>query len=95
MGHTGYPGGPGSPQDVRPLLQRLRSIPGHLFWEDSISMADNQALPSLQDVTARQLTDVYLLALAVHRGGGLATLDSRIDPSQVPGDQQALVLIPH
>ena len=48
-----------------------------------------------QDVTARQLTDVYLLALAVHRGGGLATLDSRIDPSQVPGGQQALVLIPH
>ena len=95
MGHTAYPGGPGSPETVRPLLQRLRSIPGHVFWEDSISVADSPALPSLQGITAKQLTDVYLLALAVHRGGGLATLDSHIDPSPVPSGRQALVLVPH
>lgn len=94
MGHTAYPGGPGSPEDVRPLLQHLRSVPGHLFWEDSISVADIQRLPSLQGVTAKQLTDIYLLALAVHHGGGLATLDSRIDPSRVPNGSQALVLVP-
>ncbi len=28
VGHARYPGGPGSPEDVRPLLQRLRSIQG-------------------------------------------------------------------
>ena len=95
LGHTGYPGGPGSPEDVRPLLQRLRSIPGHVFWEDSISVADSRTLPSLEGITSKQLTDVYLLALAVHRGGGSATMDSRIDPSRVPGGRQALVLIPH
>ena len=93
MGHTAYPGGPGSPEGVRPLLQRLRSIPGHLFWEDSISVADMQKLPSLQGVTAKQLTDIYLLALAVHHGGGLATFDSRIDPSRVPGGSQSLALV--
>lgn len=95
VGHTGYPGGPGSPEDVRPLLQRLRSIPGHVFWEDGISVADSQALPSLQGVTSRQLTDVYLLALAVYRGAALATLDTRLDPSSVPDGPQSLVLIPH
>lgn len=85
MGHTVYPGGPRSPEAVLPLLQHLRSIPGHQFWMDSISAADSRVLPSLRGVTARQLTDVYLLALAVHRGGSLATLDSRIEPSRVPG----------
>ncbi len=95
MGHTAYPGGPGSPEGVRPLLQRLRSLPGHLFWEDSISLADSQGLPSLQGVTAKQLTDIYLLALAIHHGGCMATLDSRIDPSQVPGGSRALILVSH
>ena len=93
MGHTAYPGGPGSPEGVRPLLQRLRSLPGHLFWEDSISIADSQSLPSLQGVTAKQLTDIYLLALAVHHGGRMATLDANVAPSPVPGGSQALVLV--
>ncbi|MCY3737090.1 MAG: hypothetical protein OXG13_11845 [Gemmatimonadaceae bacterium] len=42
-----------------------------------------------------QLTDIYLLALAVHRGGGFATLDAHIDPSRVPGGPGTLVLIEH
>ena len=45
VGHTGYPGGPGSPEAVRPLLQELRSIPGHVFWEDSISLATDRRDP--------------------------------------------------
>ena len=95
MGHPGYPGGPGSPEEVRPLLQRLRSVPGHLFWEDSISVADGRTVPSLQGITSKQLTDIYLLALAVQRGGGFATLDSHIDPSRVPGGPRTMVLIEH
>ena len=95
MGHREYPGGPGSPEGVRPLLQRLRSMPGNLFWEDSISPVDSCALPSLQGVTSKQLTDIYLLALAVHRGGSLATLDTRIDPIRVQGGAQCLVLVQH
>lgn len=95
IGNPAYPGGPGSPASVLPLLRRLRSLPGHQFWEDSISAADSRALPSLEGVSAKQLTDVYLLALAVHRGGRLATLDSRLDPSRVPGGIQALLVVPH
>lgn len=94
MGHATYPRGPGSPDAVRPLLQRLRSLPGHQFWEDSISLADDRAIPSLRRVTARHLTDLYLLALAVRHTGSFVTLDSRIDPNQVPGGRKALVVIP-
>jgi len=93
MGSPAYPGGPGSPEGVRPLLQRLCSMPGHQFWEDKMSVADSRAFRSLEGVTAKQLTDVYLLALAVHHGGKLATLDARVDPSRVPGGPRALVVL--
>ena len=95
MGHPKYPGGPGSPEGVRPLLQHLRSAPGHVFWEDRVSLADSRRLPSLEGVTSSQLTDVYLLAQAVERGGGVATLDTRIDASSVPGGTGSLVVVPH
>jgi toxin-antitoxin system PIN domain toxin len=95
MGSPAYPGGPGSPAAVLPLLQRLRSLPGHQFWEDSISVTDSRVLPSLQGVAAKQLTDVYLLALAAHHGARLATLDARVDPARVSGGTQALVVVPH
>lgn len=93
MGHQRYPAGPGSPEAVRPLLQTLRSMPGHVFWEDSISITDNSAFPSLHGVTSKHLTDLYLLALCVTKGSSFATLDSRIDPSPVPGGNQSLVVI--
>jgi len=94
MGSPAYPGGPGTPAAVLTILQQLRSLPGHQFWEDSVSAADGRVLPSLLGVSSKQLTDVYLLALAVHHDGRLATLDSRIDPTRVPGGAQALVTVP-
>jgi toxin-antitoxin system PIN domain toxin len=95
MGGPAYPGGPGSPEAVRPLLRRLCAFPGHVFWEDSVSVAAPRVLPSLRGVTAKRLTDVYLLALAVRHGGRLATLDGRVDPALVPGGPQALLVVPH
>ena len=47
-----------------------------------------------EGTTPRQLTDLYLLALAVHRGGRLVTFDQRIAISAVPmaGAQHLVVL---
>lgn len=42
---------------------------------------------------AKHLTDCYLLARAVTRGGKFATFDQRIDPAWVRGGHQALLLI--
>jgi toxin-antitoxin system PIN domain toxin len=92
MGHTNYPGGPGSPSALLPLLDRLRAQPGHVFWSDSITLSDRRLVPSLKAVSAKRLTDVYLLALAVQHGGKLVTLDRRIDPSLVSGGMSALVV---
>jgi hypothetical protein len=40
-----------------------------------------------------QITDVYLLGLAVHKRGKLATLDQRIPAAAVRGGRKALELI--
>lgn len=93
MGSPAYPAGPGSPSAVRALLRKLQTLPGHQFWTDTVSLADEKIMPSLDGVTSKQLTDLYLLALAVSRGGRLVSLDRRIDPSRVPSGSEALWLI--
>ena len=94
LGHPSYPGGPGSPAKARPLLQALVRTPGHSFWSDEISIGDSAAFPSLARTTAANLTDLYLLALAVHHGAAFATFDRRIDPAVLPGGAAALVQVP-
>lgn len=94
LGHTTYPGGPGSPAKVRPLLQALVRTQGHEFWPDDLSIADSAAFPLLTRTSSAHLTDLYLLALAAQRSARFATLDRRIDPSVIPGGTRALVLVP-
>lgn len=94
LGHAAYPGGPGSPAKVRPLLQAFIRVSGHVFWADEISLCDGATFPTLARTSAAHLTDLYLLALAVHHGARFATFDRRIDPSVLPGGVAALVLVP-
>ena len=94
LGHPSYPGGPGSPAKARPLLQALVRAPGREFWADDLSIADTVVFPSLAGTTAANLTDLYLLALAVHHGARFATFDRRIDPAALPGGAAALVQVP-
>lgn len=57
----------------------------HEFWPDSISLVDPKIARVEQIHGPRQLTDIYLLALAVNRRGRLVTLDERIPLSAVQG----------
>lgn len=50
----------------------------HEFWPDDISLLDKSKLDLRYSHGPSQLTDLYLLALAVHRGGRLVTFDRRI-----------------
>ncbi|RJF89099.1 PIN domain-containing protein [Oleomonas cavernae] len=67
-----------SPRNATLHLQRIVSLPNHVFWNCDLAPS---ALPLFQSVTLsghRQVTDAYLLALAQHHGGRLATLDKGI-----------------
>lgn len=60
------------PMDAMALLDSVTSSDHHRFWPDDLEF-DLDMINGLQG--HRQVTDAYLVALAVHGGGVLATLD--------------------
>ena len=62
---------------VRGLRLAMQN-PLHEFWADDINPATSVAINWSYTVRPAQLTDVYLLALAVARQGRLVTLDRGI-----------------
>ena len=93
-GHASYPGGPGSPALALEELRAIRSMSCHRFIGDTLSIDDPHAFHSLHRVGPRQVTDVYLLALAVRHRMSFATFDSGVAADRVVGGPAALVVIP-
>ena len=63
-----------APSEALELLERITRLPGHGFWPDDL--AAGEALRERKFITGhRQVTDGYLVALAVKHGGTVATLD--------------------
>jgi len=91
FGAHNYPHGPGSTSEARRVLNTFRAAPGHQFWPDDLSLSNTHTFPHLPE--PQQLTDLYLLALAVKHGSKLATFDKRIDPALLAGGTVALHLI--
>ena len=93
VGHPKYPNSPGPPSSVLPALTAIRALPGHRFWADKISMADEALVSAAHLSSHARVTDVYLFALAHSYGGRLATMDHRISADAVTGGKKSLELI--
>ncbi len=93
VGHPKYPNAPGSPALVAEIVRALRALPGHVFWFDSVTLLDDKRVRATELLTAQQVTDTYLLALAASHGGQLATFDRRLSTRAVVGGRDALHLI--
>lgn len=93
VGNPRYPNPPGGPAIVAELLSRFVDDSGHQFWPDDISMLDQTRFTHDRLATSGQVTDSYLLALAVAHGGKFATLDRRIIPDAVHNGTQAIHVI--
>ena len=94
VGNPKYPGSPGSPAAVVPILAGLRAHPGHRFWPDDISLLNTSVVVPDRILTSGQMTDTYLLGLARAHDGQLATLDRRLSVAAVAQGASALHLIP-
>lgn len=89
---------PGYPQHVSSALvaERLReatAAPHHRFWPDDVSLLDAGTADWERVIGPRQITDVYLLALAVKHRGRFVTFDARMAPDTVEGGPERLSLI--
>jgi uncharacterized protein len=84
MSHPGYPG----TLPVAAVVERLAMAtadPVHQFWPDDVSLLDVQAVDASRILGPKQITDLYLLTLAVQHGGRLVSFDQSIVPDAVRG----------
>lgn len=73
---------------VPDLVSRLRTFCAsghHQFWPDSISLLDESLFDPSLARGHKHLTDVYLLGLAIKRGGRLVTFDRKVPLGAVKG----------
>jgi toxin-antitoxin system PIN domain toxin len=88
MSNASYP----NPLPAGHVCARLRDAAAHRFhqfWSDEISLLDDRIFDAARIHGSRQITDLYLLALAVRRQGTLVTFDGSIAISAVHGAASA------
>ncbi len=88
LSQPAYPGA----QPPAAIAARLAEASGtrwHEFWPDDLSLVEPRCVDWQHVLSSRQLTDIYLLALAVRRGGRLVTLDRAIPLTAVPNAGEA------
>ena len=83
-----YPS-PVSPGLALERLARASNTEYHEFWSCSVSLLDEHIFDRSCLVGPRQVTDVYLLALATRHDGRFVTFDRSIPLSAVNGAQEA------
>ncbi len=82
------------PGEVATRLRGAMSHPAHMFWPDDVDLLDQNCVDSRHILGHRQITDTYLLALAVAHEGRFVTFDQGIVPAAVPkAGRQHLVIL--
>jgi len=77
MSNAGYP----NPLPLQAVMAHLADACAedvHEFWGDDISLLDSELIDPTRIHGPRQLTDIYLLALAVEHQGRFVTFDGKI-----------------
>ena len=84
-----------TPKDALTLLQANLAHPAHRFWADELSLIDSLEPFAPKLVGHHQVTDAYLLRLAIHKKGKLVTMDRGVRmllPEKSP-ERDSVVLI--
>ena len=88
-----YPNHLGTSGQVRGVLQDFCNDARHEFCPDDVSLLDNTRLTRPELLTPPSVTDLYLVALALHHRAQLATFDARIPAAAIRGGPGALSVI--
>lgn len=83
------------PRDATHVLLANTAAKDHVFWSDDLPLVDAVRFAGLRLMGHQQVTDAYLLGLAIHHGGMLATLDKRVSALTQPKglERQALEVV--
>jgi toxin-antitoxin system PIN domain toxin len=96
LSQPAYRGGARTPAAAISALRGLKEARPwkHVFWADDFSLCDEREIRAERIAGTKQLTDVYLAALARRRGGRLVTFDTGISWHAVAGGSADLIEIP-
>ena len=92
MAGAGY----SNPLPVSAIVERLAEATAqklHEFWPDEVSLLDASVVDASRVHGPRQVTDLYLLALAASRGGRLVTFDRSVPIEAVSRAQARNLLV--
>ncbi|MDO9319394.1 MAG: PIN domain-containing protein [Gammaproteobacteria bacterium] len=93
MSQPAYPNSR-SPIEIASRLREATLSPQHQFWADDASLLNAELFDWQHLFNARQLTDAYLLALAVQHSGVFVTFDHAVPLRAVAGaGMEHLILI--
>jgi hypothetical protein len=92
LGNPRYFDGPGSVEAAMQGVKRLCRDHHHEFWPEGLSLADESMFDLAEIAGPAQVTDVYLLALAVRRNARFVTFDERVTARAVRGAGTAHLL---
>lgn len=73
-----------TPREASELLAVNTAAGDHVFWSDDLPYAEASAFAGARLVGHQQVTDAYLLGLAIRRAGVLVTLDKGIAALTTP-----------
>lgn len=85
-----------SPRDALEVLQGSLQHRAHRFWTEDIGVTEAVARFGPRLVGHQQITDAYLLGLAIHKKGRLATLDASVAallPSSATSERAAVTVL--
>lgn len=84
MSQTAYPGALKA-GEIASRLGEACKHGAHVFWSESVNLLGSTSVRWAHVLGHRQVTDTYLLALAVKHGGRFVSFDRRIVPKAVVG----------
>src|ERR1044072_860479 len=92
VSQPGYPS-PVPPAEAIRRLELATRRAEHEFWPCDLSLLDDAIVDSTRLHGPKQETDVYLLALAVAKGGRVVTFDRPIPLAAVVGARSAQLVV--
>lgn len=92
LSQPAYPGSVPPAAVARRLAEATRTE-WHRFWPDDVSLLDAEVANWDAVLGSRQVTDTYLLALAVRHGGRLVSLDQKVNLRSVPAALHANLVV--
>jgi toxin-antitoxin system PIN domain toxin len=92
MSHPAYPNSFPAGAIMERLAEATASA-AHVFWPDDISLSDKRVADPMRIHGPRQLTDAYLLALAVRHKGRFVTFDESVPLAAAVGAERKHLVV--